>query len=112
MIDTLVLAAQFVDVPVEALEFGKKRRLRKMTVDDSNRIIGIDRDLKIAANGFDRLHVAGRHIAGRSDQRERRPHMISPCVSQRFYQPHALTTRSPVAPARAQALRVSTTSLA
>ena len=85
-----------------------------MAVDDPDRIVGIEGDLQIAANRLDRLHMARRDIAGRADQRERylRTRISLSFDPARPVLPQALTMCSPVTPARAQAFRVSTTSLA
>ena len=53
---------------IKALEFGKEMRIRKMAIENADRVIRIKGNHKIAACIFDRLHVAGRNIAGSSDK--------------------------------------------
>ena len=58
-------------MPVEPLEFGKEVRVRKMTVENADRVVRIVGDPQIPANRVDRAHVARCHISGSSYQRKR-----------------------------------------
>src|SRR5947207_6408639 len=44
IVDLLAAAAKLIDVPVEPLKLGKEMRVRKVNVENSNRIIWVVRD--------------------------------------------------------------------
>ncbi len=70
VVHTALLATQFINVTIETLEFGKEMRVRKIRVNDSDGIFGIDSGYDLASDFLDCLHVARSDIAGRPDQCE------------------------------------------
>ena len=82
---------------VEPLEFGEEMRIRKVAIDDADRIVRIKCNLQIAADGFHGLHVARRNVAGGADQRKARHHLSpSPMSSDfRFTKATAVRVKSP-----------------
>ena len=53
---------------VETLEFGEEMRIRKMAVDDPDRIIRIERRDQVVSGFTNGLHVPGGDVAGSPDQ--------------------------------------------
>src|SRR5215218_6869330 len=70
IIDLLATATELVHMPVEPLKLHKEIRFRKEAIDRPDRVVGIEDDLEIAANGFDRLHMPWRDITGGPYQSE------------------------------------------
>jgi len=68
LIELFTLAPELVDMAVEALELGEEMRVRKMAVEDADRIIRIEGNDKIASGLLDGLHVTGSDVAGGSDK--------------------------------------------
>ncbi len=68
VLDGLALPAQFVDVAVEALELDEEVRVGEMAVHDADAVVGVHGHDQIAADGFDRFHVARRDIPAGADQ--------------------------------------------
>src|SRR5574337_1655266 len=64
----IVGAAQFVHMPVEALEFGEEIRLREEAVDHSHRVTRIECRHQLIVGVLDRLHMPGRDITGCTNQ--------------------------------------------
>lgn len=58
--------AQLVDVTVEPLELSEKTGLGKMTVNDSHRVVRVERRYELITGGLDGLHVPGCDISGRT----------------------------------------------
>src|SRR5690606_12429194 len=72
VVNSLITAAamQLVDVAVEALVFSEKLRLVKVTINDANGVVWIQRSNQVVASGFDRLHMSRCDVTGRTDQGE------------------------------------------
>ena len=69
IIKPLAASAQFVDMAVKPLEFRKEMRIGKVTVENTDRVIRIVSDNKVAPRITDSLHMPRRNIARSPDQR-------------------------------------------
>ena len=69
-LSAIVSTAAHVNMTVEALKLRKKVCIRKVAVDDANRVVGVKRCNQIVAGGFDGLHVARGYVTGGADECE------------------------------------------
>lgn len=63
-------AAEFLEVPVEAFEFGEEAGVEGEAVEGADCVVGIGGGNEVIAGVGDGLHVARRHEAGGTDQGE------------------------------------------
>ena len=70
--DALLLGepAALLEEAVEALDLGEERGVGEVAIDDADRVVRIDRRDQRVAGLRDRLHVARRDEACRTDERE------------------------------------------
>ncbi|MNL21563.1 hypothetical protein D3C87_1428600 [compost metagenome] len=61
---------QFIDMAIESFEFGKKIRIRKMTVDNPDGIVGIKRGNQLISGFLDGDHMSRSDIAGGTNKSE------------------------------------------
>src|SRR5271166_4063992 len=72
VIYALAPPAQLVNMAVEALEFREEMRRGEIAVDDTDRILWIERHSEVAPHRLDRMHVTRRNVACSPDKRELR----------------------------------------
>src|SRR5262249_26792924 len=70
IVNFLPAATLLIDVSIEPFEFDEKVCIRKIAVDDANRIFRIKGDREAAANLLDRSHVTRRDVTRSSNKRK------------------------------------------
>ena len=71
-VDAVSFAAQFLQVPLEALGLGEELRLAIEAIQNPYRVMWIERGDELATDVFDGLHVAGGDEASGADECESR----------------------------------------
>jgi hypothetical protein len=65
-----VLAPLFLEKAIEALDLGEESRLRKVAIEHTHGVLGIDGGDQAVARVVDGLEMAGRDVPGRTDESE------------------------------------------